>query len=459
MRSALLWFRRDLRLDDHLGLALAQAEGRAVIPVFIRDQITEGLAAAPKFRLGLGLQSFAERLAEVGLKLTLRSGEPLAVLSQLIAETGADLVIWQRRYYPTGRTIDTRVKTVLRERGLRVESVPGFLLREPWEVLSGEGRPFKVFTPFWRALQGKGTLAAVEQRPEDRVASNWPDTENLTDWHLGKAMFRAAPFLARHQSVGEVAALDRLVEFREQVTDYASNRDRLDHQATSQLSAALALGEVSPRRVWTALQNVPGGEGVLRQLAWRDFAWNLAYHTPQLLTGNWRPEWDAFPWRTDNPEAEAWRWGETGIDVIDAAMRELWITGRMHNRARMIVASYLTKHLMTDWRVGLRWFEDTLTDWDAANNAMGWQWVAGSGPDAAPYFRVFNPETQAEKFDPDGTYRTEWLTHPDYAAMTPKSRAITRPLQPIIALSEGRDRALAAHQTFRGALSDPRVAS
>jgi deoxyribodipyrimidine photo-lyase len=456
VRPALLWFRRDLRLDDHAGLALAAAEGRPAVPVFIRDMSVTTLAAAPLFRLGLALETFGAELAGQGMRLTLRSGEALAVLSDLIAETGADLVIWQRRYDPAGMATDSAVKAALKERGIRVESVPGFLLREPWEVQTAEARPFKVFTPFWRALQGKGVNPALHAIHEMHRTTDWPDSENLNDWSCVRPMFRAAPLLAHHQSVGEAAALDRLMRFREDAAGYSANRDQLALEATSHLSAALAVGEITPRRIWSALQDVPGGEAVQRQLAWRDFAWNLTYHTPSLLTGNWRREWDAFPWRSDNADAEAWRWGQTGIDLVDAAMRELWITGRMHNRARMIVASYLTKHLMTDWRVGRDWFEHTLTDWDAANNAMGWQWVAGSGPDAAPYFRVFNPDTQAEKFDPNGIYRAKWLNHPDFAAMVPMSKGVPkRPATPVVSLPEGRERALVAHSAFRASRSAP----
>jgi deoxyribodipyrimidine photo-lyase len=196
-----------------------------------------------------------------------------------------------------------------------------------------------------------------------------------------------------------------------------------------------------------------GAEHFLKELVWREFAYHLMFHSPEILSGNWRPDWDGFPWQGDGEAAERWRYGETGVEIVDAAMRELYVTGRMHNRARMLVASYLTKHLMVDWRIGRDWFAETLVDWDPASNAMGWQWVAGSGPDAAPFFRIFNPDTQAEKFDRKAVYRTHWLHGAgarDFAAAIPRSRTIRNRLCPMITLSEGRERALAAYKALKG---------
>lgn len=269
----------------------------------------------------------------------------------------------------------------------------------------------------------------------------------------------AADALAEQIDAGESAARDRLDAWlTERGGRYDEDRNRLDKaEAGTRLSEYLALGEISPRSVWAAMDRAngdPGVEAARRQLIWRDFAHMLLFHDPDMERENWRREWSAFPWRDDNEDAERWRRGETGVEVVDAAMREMYVTGRMHNRARMLTASYLTKHLMTHWRVGEAWFRETLIDWDPANNAMGWQWVAGCGPDAAPFFRIFNPETQGEKFDPFGAYRNNWLKGAGaetFAAMRPKSHLRDAPSspRPLVELAEGRKRALEAWKEMR----------
>jgi deoxyribodipyrimidine photo-lyase len=274
-------------------------------------------------------------------------------------------------------------------------------------------------------------------------------------------MGRGAAVVREHVRAGEAAARERLDRFLEgPVAGYAEDRDRPDRDATSKLSAHLTWGEVSPRTVWLAVERTGGGRGAevfRRELVWREFAWHLLWHHPRLASENWRREWDRFPWRGDNAEAERWRRGMTGEPMVDAGMRELYATGTMHNRGRMLTASYLTKHLLTDWRVGLAWFEDCLVDWDPAANAMNWQWVAGSGPDAAPFFRVFSPGRQAERFDPDGAYRRRFLDPAaegtrDFLAAAPRSWGLDpvapRP-PPIVGHSEGRRRALAAYGEWR----------
>jgi deoxyribodipyrimidine photo-lyase len=279
-------------------------------------------------------------------------------------------------------------------------------------------------------------------------------------------MNRGAAILAKHAQIGEQAAINRLSDFTETaIGGYQDDRNNLDIQGTSGLSPHLALGEVSIHRCWAAGQSAlqsgkRGAETFLKELAWRDFAHHLMYHQPSMETENWNDKWDGFPWNTDEsrPDVVAWKQGRTGYPIIDAAMRELYTTGIMHNRARMIVASFLTKHLLTDWRVGLKWFEDCLIDWDIASNAMGWQWVAGSGPDAAPFFRIFNPESQAAKFDPRQSYQTGWiaegLSNPseqalDYFTAIPRSWAMSPHdiyPQPTVSLKEGRERALARYK-------------
>lgn len=458
----ILWFRRDLRLADHSALSAAVASGRPVVPVFVHDETVEALGAAARWRLGEGVRVFAAALEAQGSRLVLRRGAAGAVLLRLVAETGARAVYWQRGLDPEGIARDTAVKSALAARGIEARSFPGAVLFDPWTVATGEGRPYAVFSPFWRAIRGRdpGTVLGAPLRlPPPDI---WPETERLADWRMGAGLRRGAGVLARHATVGEAAARARLERFvAERLARYSGARDFPAQGATSGLSENLAWGEISPRTVWAAgicarADGNPGAEKFLSELAWREFAWHLIYHHPGLGRENWRAGWDRFPWRADNPDAERWRRGMTGEPFVDAAMREMYVTGRMHNRARMIAASYLTKHLLTDWRVGLAWFADCLTDWDPAANAMGWQWVAGSGPDAAPYFRIFNPATQAERFDPDGAYRRAFVAE---GQRTPPATALAffeaaprawrldpgAPYPaPLIGLAEGRERALEA---------------
>ncbi|WP_420567761.1 cryptochrome/photolyase family protein [Thalassovita sp.] len=461
----LLWLRRDLRLSDHPALTAACAQG-VVIPVFIRDDLVDGLGAAPKFRLNLALEHLSARLAQVGSRLILRSGPALAALSDLIQETGADAVFWSRNFDPAFVARDTAVKSGLKSRGISARSFSGQLLFEPHTVQTGQGGPYRVYSPFWRAVQSRQPGAPLPAPRTIPAPDKWPASEHLADWQLSASMNRGAEVLRPHQRVGETAALDRLAWFRDTAMQlYKTRRDRLAEDGTSGLSQNLALGEVSARQCWAAAQDrwhqgCSGAETYLKELVWREFSYHLAHHTPRMLTDNWREGWDRFPWRTDPgaPEVIAWKQGRTGIPVVDAAMRQMYVTGQMHNRARMIVASFLTKHLMTHWRIGQDWFSECLTDWDPAANAMGWQWVAGSGPDAAPFFRIFNPETQAKTHDPEGAYVKTWLAEgqdcPPQTALAffqavPRSWNILpndRYPAPIIPLPEGRKRAVSAYE-------------
>lgn len=461
--AIILWFRRDLRLSDHPALAAAVAEGRPVIPVFVHDETVEALGPAAKWRLGEGIAVFARALEAAGSRLVLRRGRALDVLRGLVAETGAGAVHWTRGYDRAAIARDREVKAALGAAGIAARSFPGAVLFEPWTVATGQGRPYSVYTPFWRAVRGRdpGVPDAAPARlwpPEQ-----WPASDRLPDWAMGRAMNRGAAVLGRFASVGEAAARERLDVFLgEKLARYAEDRDYPARDATSGLSEHLAWGEISPRTVWQAAMaaraaGVAGAEKFLSELGWREFAWHLLYHAPEMDRRNWRAEWDGFPWRGDNDAAERWRRGMTGERFVDAAMREMFVTGRMHNRARMIAASYLTKHLLTDWRVGLKWFAECLTDWDPAANAMGWQWVAGSGPDAAPYFRIFNPATQAERFDPGGAYRRAFIAEGQATApataraffeAAPRRWGLTPAAAypaPLVDLAEGRARALAAY--------------
>lgn len=463
------WVRRDLRLSDNAALRAAVASGAPVIPVFICDAVVEDLGAAPKWRFGLGLAALEAALHEHGSRLILRRGAALSVLRALVAETGAQAVHWSRAYDPAQVARDTEVKSGLAADGVDATSHAGHLLIEPWTVQTGTGGFYKVYTPFWKSVRTR-EMQVPQPAPEAIPAPRqWPDSDALASWKLGAAMNRGAAIVEPHLAVGEASARERLGAFIDgKVADYAKARDLPGVEGTSRLSENLTYGEISPATCWQAGRRAleegkPGAEVFLKELVWREFAYHLVWHTPHLLERNWREEWDGFPWRSDNEQAEAWRRGLTGVRFVDAAMREMYVTGTMHNRGRMIVASYLTKHLMTDWRVGQAWFEECLVDWDPAANAMGWQWAAGSGPDAAPYFRVFNPDTQLDKFDRDQSYQRRFIaegqgTPPvdalSYFDAVPRSWTLSRQApypEPIVALDEGRKRALEAYQARKDA--------
>jgi deoxyribodipyrimidine photo-lyase len=460
----LIWFRRDLRLDDNPMLAAAAATGRALIPVFIADDSVTGIGAAARWRWGEGVRVFRDSLRAIGSDLILRRGPADRVLMDLIRETGAGGVWWGRLYDPASRARDGAIKEILRAQGLEARSYAGHLLSEPWSVQTGAGSFFKVYTPFWRALSVRDTPAPLPAPPRLPGPGTWPGSEDLDGWRLGAAMNRGAPVLARFARIGEQAARARLDRFiAGAVSTYRTARDLPAEDAVSGLSENLTYGEIGPRRIWaaalaheTARGGHAGAEHFRKELVWRDFAHHLMFHTPHMLTGNWRTDWDSFGWQTDGPQIARWQRALTGEPMVDAGLRQMYVTGVMHNRVRMIVASYLTKHLLTHWRVGLDWFAECLTDWDPASNAMGWQWVAGSGPDAAPYFRIFNPETQAEKFDPLRAYRLRWIaegqrrppeTAQAYFDAVPRSWGLS-PDAPyprrVIELAQGRARALQA---------------
>ena len=467
----IMWFRRDLRLSDNPALLAAAHTGRPVIPLYIHDEVSASKGAAALWRLEKSLEAFEPRLAALGSPLVFRKGSARSVLQDLISQTGAVSVYWGRDYSSAAISRDTSVKTAFRQSGINVRSFPGMLLWEPWDIKTKTDGNYRVFSPFWRrarTMLPENDLAQPDRLkpPKEAVQS-----ENFADWNLGAPLKRGGPVLEEFaRPAGEEAAQVRLDDFLSRsIAEYDEKRDRLDLNVTSGLSAHLALGEISPRTIWNrahAMREAFGqsADKFLSEVAWREFAYHLSYFAPKLATKNWRPEWDDFRWREDNPDAEAWRRGATGVPVVDAAMREMYVTGTMHNRARMIVASYLTKHLLTDWRVGLAWFADCLVDWDPAANAMGWQWVAGCGPDAAPFFRIFNPETQAQKFDCGRSYVSRFLPQENtplsreaaaFYDAVPKSWAMS-PSDPVptppISLAGGRARALEAYNTYREGL-------
>lgn len=452
------WVGRDLRLADNPALVAAVNRGR-VVPVFILDDACGVLGAAAGWRLAQSMAALDAGLRAHHTRLVVRRGDAAQVLTDLARESGADQVHLNSGL-PFFHVGDDTVQT-LGKHGLSLVVHGGNWLLAPGRVRTGQGTPYRKFTPFWKNLRGHD-IAAPVAAPSSLPCPDLPDGLAAQDWGLGDAMHRGADVLARHHRVGEAAAVARLAAFLDEgLSGYPDDRNRPDMAlATSGLSDALAVGEISARQVWHAAcgamqRGNRGAEVFLSELAWRDFARDLWFHSPDMDRTVWNPDWQRFAWHPDGDAAQAWRQARTGIDMVDAGMRELYATGRMHNRVRMIVASYLTKHLLVDWRVGLAWFADTLTDWDPASNAMNWQWVAGSGPDAAPFFRIFNPDTQAEKFDPDKRYRDHWLCGDgarDFAAAVPHSRAdpLTRPSHPVVGLAEGRARALQAYDRLKG---------
>ena len=472
---AIHWFRRDLRLADNPSLTAACANGGEVIPLYILDPAEVAnkgpMGGASRWWLHESLRSLARTCAALGAPLVLRRGQPARVLKSLIEETGADTICWNRCYEPYAIARDKLLKADLTDAGVTVQSFNGALLAEPWTIRNGSGEPYKVFTPFWRALARFAPFAASLPAPGVMKPFGKPlASDRLADWHLQPAAPDWAAGLRATWQPGERAAITRLVDFLDaDVADYASARDFIDRKGTSNLAPYLRWGEISPRQVWHAAamradadpSRAAGIAAFQRQLGWREFSAHLLFHWPDLVDHAWKPAYENFPWDNNETHLRAWTKGQTGYSIVDAAMRALWATGAMHNRARMIVASFLVKHLLIDWRKGADWFEDTLVDADLANNRAGWQWVAGSGADAAPYFRIFNPVLQGEKFDPSGTFVRQWV--PELAGLD--ARFIHKPWaappavlaeggvvlgetypHPIVTHDQARARALAAYE-------------
>lgn len=413
--TTLVWFRHDLRLADNPALCWAAARGK-VLPLVIRDDVNTGgwpTGGAGKWWWHHSLAALEQALGG----LLLRTGDPRDILPQLVADTGATAVTWNRLYEPAAIARDREVKELLREMDIEVTSHKAGLLMEPWQVQTGGGTDYKVFTPFWKACMEQADSIGTPLPPPKLQLAPSPHGETLASWNLLPAKPNWAEGWQTLWQPGEAGAADRLKAFiAEGLHGYAAGRDLPAKPHTSRLSPHLHWGDISPRQVYHAVRAAARDDTLakdaakfLAELGWREFCHHVLYHAPTLPEKNWRRTFDAYPWQSNASHLEAWQRGQTGYPLVDAGMRELWQTGTMHNRVRMVAASFLIKHLRTHWREGEEWFWDTLLDADLANNAAGWQWVAGSGADGAPYFRIFNPTGQAAKFDPEGTYIRRWL--------------------------------------------------
>lgn len=417
----ILWFRRDLRIADNPALSAAHESGRPIVALYVHDETLEGRAqgAASLWWLDKSLRALQSRLKDRGLRLIVRAGQCEAELRKVVEETGASALYANRLFEPEAAARDRDIVHGLEQDGISCKAWNGSLLCPPGSVLNGSGEPYKVYSPFAKALLRDLELPPERLGPRQMTCAGADLTsesiESLglhpttPDWSSGFGDW----------TPGEEGAREQLLRFLNSgMKNYPERRDiPSDSSGTSRLSAHLHFGEIAPWTLVRRARESAGSNGAtskdaekfISEVLWREFSWHLLHHFPHLPERNFRPEFDAMPWRDARAALTAWKRGRTGYPVVDAGMRELWATGYMHNRVRMIVASFLIKHLMIDWREGEAWFWDTLVDADLGNNAQNWQWVAGSGADAAPYFRVFNPVTQGEKFDAEGRYVRQWV--------------------------------------------------
>lgn len=476
--ATIVWFRQDLRVADNPTLTDAAKRGGPVIPVYIWAPEEEGEwppGSASRFWLHHSLLSLQKRLEKAGSRLIVRRGNSLEELESVARSAKAGALFWNRRYEPAATQRDGTIKSAFKDRGLEVKSFNASLLLEPWQVETKQGGPYKVFTPFWKAclqqLDPPFPLPAPREIPAPHA---WPRSLRIEALGLQPGIDWAAG-IREAWAFGEATAQARLEAFVDELLAlYPEGRDQPGTDGTSRMSPYLHFGEIGPRQIWHAVQGAAsehdskavmrGAEKFLSELGWREFSHHLLYRFPRLPKEPMQEKFAAFPWQRDDKALEAWKKGRTGFPIVDAGMRELWKTGWMHNRVRMVVASFLTKDLLVPWQRGAAWFWDTLVDADLANNTQGWQWTAGCGADAAPYFRIFNPISQGERYDAKAAYIRRWV--PEIAALP--DRWIHRPWEapteelreagidldttypsPIIDHAEARDRALAAYDQIK----------
>lgn len=473
MAPAILWFRRNLRLRDNAAVSAAVASGRPIIAVYVLDELDSG--SAIRWWLHHSLKSLDSDLLSLGSSLVLLSGSPVSVLLQLAEQSAADAIFYARRCEPQARHQEESLQASIGTRA-RIQAFDDSYLNHHDSLLTKGKTPFRVFTPYWKTASARPNPAVPQPAPMSMVfASHSIQSLSLDDLKLQPAAPNWAQKFDQIWTPGEEGALRRLDDIDQVALHYAEHRDRPDLDNTSHLSAHLHFGEVSVRQVWHAvqasaarLQADVGAAALLRQLYWRDFSAYLLIHFPTLVDTPLRSEFEHFPWSDDSRLRSAWQYGMTGYPIVDAGMRQLWTTGWMHNRVRMIVASFLVKDLLVPWQRGADWFLDTLVDADLANISASWQWVAGCGTDAAPYFRIFNPILQGKRFDPHGNYVRRWV--PEIAAMP--NEYIHEPWcanhrmqatcdvvigedypPPIVDHSDARHEALAAYRLTRSAAS------
>ncbi|MFT3882018.1 MAG: deoxyribodipyrimidine photo-lyase [Gemmatales bacterium] len=479
--NTLVWFRHDLRLSDHPALHQAVQSDSAILPLYIWEPQEEKpwqLGGASRWWLHHALVDLDRQLKQAGSKLIVRRGPALQTLQQIIKEGHVSSVVWTRRYEPHTIKRDEVIKRTLKEQGIDVESYNGSLIHEPMSIKNKEGKPYQVYTPFWKCYQLQDPPRTPLQSPKKISApENWPTSLEIISLKLLPTIKWDTGFY-QTWTPSEEAARQSLNHFCQlALTRYADQRDLPGTVGTSQLSPFLHFGQISPNQAWHAVQSLRAeakhsdkefqrqSEVYLKELVWREFAYHLLYHFPQTPTQPLRPEFARFPWKDNAKLLRAWQRGQTGYPIVDAGMRQLWTTGWMHNRIRMVVASFLVKHLLIPWQRGAEWFWDTLVDADLASNTLGWQWTAGCGADAAPYFRIFNPMQQGERFDADGAYVRRWV--PELAKIP--ARYIHSPWTapggvlydagiklgknypyPIVQHPEARTKALAAYAAMRG---------
>jgi deoxyribodipyrimidine photo-lyase len=434
--AAIVWFRQDLRLRNNPALHAAARRGAPVIPVYIWSPEEEGKWApgsASRWWLHHSLSALDKQLRERGSRLILAHGPALPTLQKLAADTNAGEVFWNRRYEPAAVKCAASVAKGLQRGNVSVTEFNGSLLIDPAHFLNSSGKPYQVYTAFQRAALRELTPQAPLRIPRQLCSpARWPKSQPLESLQL-------LPEIQWYQTLeaawtpGEAGAHRNWQRFmREAIPDYSHQRDFPAVTGTSRLSPHLHFGEIDPEQIWHALHARAAHPAFLREILWREFAHYLLHHFPHTPEQPLRSQFKQFPWRTNQRLLHAWQRGRTGIPLVDAGMRELWATGWMHNRVRMVVGSFLVKNLLIGWEEGTRWFWDTLVDADLANNTLNWQWVAGCGADAAPYFRIFNPETQAQRFDPEGIYISKWVREPD-------------PPRPVVDLKKTREAALDAY--------------